>query len=254
MIRATRLALGILLAALLTGGCQTTQAAVAADTAAVAVPDPGAHPREFLTATADAVRSLTATMKLRVTADGRRFTALGALAVAAPDTVQLEVNGPLGLPMLTLAMHGDTLTLVDYPHQRYVQANRNTLPARYRGWAELWRLFPLLDTAVVQAAAWTRDTGDTWVGVWGDADGRHYRLRASAACGLTEVEFRQGEETAGALILTEPDSVVRLPRRVAVAAPGIAVDGELVNVVLNPVLRVSAPRIPLQFTAAPLPE
>lgn len=227
-------------------GCATTEAVVepAADT--VPVLPPAAHPREFLAAPRPAAATLTGNLKLKITADDQRFTALGALSLAAPDTIQLEVNGPLGLTMLILRVTADTVVLIDYPHQSYLVAPRRELPSQYRGWVDLWKIFPQLDSAVVNDADWSR-AGDTWTGIWGDPAGQNYRLTASVALGLTTVDFCRAAESVGTMALGENDTATRLPRRFRVESPGLTVEGELLNSRRNEPVRFAPLRIPENF-------
>ena len=235
------------------GRTAATDAAVVPPADTAPLPPPETHPREFLAPAAPAAQTLTGTLKLRIEAGDKRFTALGALAMARPDTVQLEVTGPLGLTMFLLRKTPDGLALIDYPHQSYLIARADELPLQYRGWIDLWRIFPQLDPAVVHEADWSR-AGDTWTGVWGDPDGQNYRLTASAARGLAAVDFCQGAESVGTMTLSDIDTASRLPRRFRVAAPGLTVEGELLNCRWNEPVRFVPLRIPDGFRPIRLKE
>lgn len=239
----------LLLPLLLLAACQTTASAVATDTPPVVVA-PEAHPRDFLADTLPA--TLTARLKLRLTAGDQRFTAVGALALAYPDTVALEVNGPLGLTMFVLRADADTVVLLDYPHQTYVAAARSELPAQFRGWTELWRLFPLIAPDLVRETRWER-AGDTWTGAWGDAAGRHFLLEAAAARGLAAVLFREGEETVGELTVGEADPATRVPRTFVVSAPQLRLEGEVLQVQRDADVQFAPLRIPDSFRRRELP-
>jgi len=213
-------------------GCRSASRSVITEDAAVPAGLP--LPVEVLYQRSAAIETLNGRLKLKVKVEERLLSGIAVFAVKySPLAVRTDAYSILGLKAFAVAADDDTFTMVDYLRRSYVTTAIDDLPLNYKGWYDLWQLFPLPRQEVLAEAEWNQ-VGDTWIGTWASTPQHVYELQVPVSdTGICGVNFIFQDEKVGELWLARPQGELQLPHHFTLISEGLEVVGEMRNLTVN---------------------